>query len=100
MAEPCWTLVLAPMPPRPGEVDVARRVARLLKHASRALRLRCISVVGPPADPLAWVGWLLRGGRGWERVCTHHDRGACERVLAEHGPAEARVVLPRGELPT
>jgi hypothetical protein len=99
VSEPRWVLAFEPMPSRPGEPDPAARIRRLLKYAARALRLRCVSVAAPPADPLAWVGWLLREGRGWEKVCTHHDREACGRVLAEHGPAEARVVLPRGKAP-
>jgi hypothetical protein len=94
-ARPRWVLTFELMP---SEVAESVRIRRLLKYAARALRLRCVRAEGPPLDPLAWVGWLLRGGR-WERVCTHYDRGACGRVLAEHGPAEARAVLPRGEVP-
>jgi hypothetical protein len=95
-----WTLVLEPMPPRPGEPDPARRVARLLKFALRALRLRCVRAEGPPLDPEAYSGWLWLPACGeWARVCCHATEDGCRALLAERGPAADCCVLPKGEVP-
>lgn len=100
MTEPTWHLAFQPMPPRPGEPDAARRVARLLKFALRALRLRCVSLKELPPDPTAYQGWVRPDGwRPWVRVCSAATPELCEKLLAEAGLAGLRRVSPKGQVP-
>jgi hypothetical protein len=46
---PRYYLILEPMPHRYGDPLPERRLARLLKYAGRACRLRCIAI-GPHKD--------------------------------------------------
>jgi hypothetical protein len=49
---PAYRLTFEPLPPRPGDLPpapVGRRLARLLKHALRALGLKCTLVEKLPA---------------------------------------------------
>ena len=55
---PTYRLTFTPARPRPGEplpAPVARRLARLLKHALRALGLKCTLVEKLPAPALGVV---------------------------------------------
>jgi hypothetical protein len=47
MTDDTYTLTFRPLP---DEAPAAIRVRRLLKHALRALRLKCVRIVDLPAD--------------------------------------------------
>jgi hypothetical protein len=100
LAEPLWHLTFTPMPARPGEPDPSVRVRRLMKHAKRALRLRCVSLKEPPPDPCAFAGWLwLPDAGAWVQACSHATEAGCRALLAERVPADRWWVLPKGESP-